>query len=167
MAALAVGETYPAILQRISTSGLSKLDDGAAANIPAPSASVFGPVIARFFLADDFAVYRHGTPGDPVPLAAATSNDPALDASSVPADQLTYFLVAPDGTVTDYATGTTFPTPGGCIQIRPDFVQKCDDATQFSAALDRLDGAVRTSKGTPVTAWNINAGEVSAANFAQ
>ncbi|MEO1745309.1 MAG: hypothetical protein AAFR13_02155 [Pseudomonadota bacterium] len=163
LAALAVKEDYATSLQRITPTGIQSGAAPSAVAGPGAPSGVFGPQFGRYFLTDDFVVYRHGQQADPLPLAAATANDPSLGPTDVPPPvELTYFLVSPQGIVADYAVGTAPTLVGGCVQFIAASVTTCSDATALSRDLDRFDAAMRTSKGLPVSSWNVNASAASA-----
>ncbi len=152
-AALAVKKPYLAAVSQTSE-GLPT----DAAGVAAPSTGPFGPVVGRYFLGDDYVVYRHARQDAPAPLAAVTAGNTTFG----PIDQaqplkLTYFLVAPEGIITDYATGVIAAGAQSCIRVDLGTVSSCADQTSLSAALSVLDGAVRTSSGNAVSSWDVNA----------
>lgn len=130
---------------------------------PSTAETAFGPLIGRYFLTDDFAVHRHLKPvrGLATPQPSATDRilgsaaEPVEPAPFAPYEQLTYFLVNPDGIVTGIATGRLVGETDRCIMVEPgtELVQTCDDPARLDADLRRLDATVRTLDGLPVSSW--------------
>ncbi|MEL6920758.1 MAG: hypothetical protein AAFO77_06995, partial [Pseudomonadota bacterium] len=142
LAALAVNKNYALAMQTITSRGVSRAPaNNTAAGPTAPKATdVFGPQFSRYFLSDDFVVYRHGKQADPVPLAAATANDTSLGPIDQPPPyELTYFLVSPDGIVADYAVGSVPAAQNGCVRFVAASVSQCESASRLSADLERFD----------------------------
>ena len=155
-AALAVKKPYLSVISQMDASG--RIAAPETAGVAAPSSGIFGPVIGRYFLGDDYVVYRHARQEAPVPLAAVTAGDTSLG----PIDRaqplkLTYFLVAPEGIVTDYATGVIAAEAQGCIRVDAGAASVCTSQAELSRALGLLDAVMRTSAGNPVSAWDVNA----------
>lgn len=120
------------------------------------TAGAFGPVVGRYFLTGDFAVYRH-LKAIPAPLADPSATAEVL--GTVAPDQLqtverlTYFLVNPDGIVTGVASGQVQPDPARCIQVEFELPVICNDIDRLEANLREFDAAVRTSDGFPISVW--------------
>ncbi|MEM1376709.1 MAG: hypothetical protein AAGG69_04895 [Pseudomonadota bacterium] len=161
LAALAVNTPYATAVQTIAPSGFVRTNSSSTAAGPtAPRTDTFGPQFSRYFLVDDFVVYRHGKQADPVPLAAATANDTSLGPLNQPPPyQLTYFLVSPDGIVADYAIGSAQSDARTCIRFVAASVSQCESASRRSSDLQRFDAVMRTASGAPISTWNVNAGQ--------
>lgn len=158
LTALMLDKPYLSSIASIKQTGFPKeAKSNGAMVVPNASGSVFGPLISRYFLTEDFVVYRHGKQANPVPLSAVTANDTSLGpVDSAQPVTLTYFLVDPQGIVVDYATGSVTPDASGCITFSGDSVITCDNATELSAALRRFDQSVITREGATVASWSGN-----------
>ncbi|MGB7432236.1 MAG: hypothetical protein WA921_07185 [Ahrensia sp.] len=130
------------------------------------SETAFGPMINRYFLTDDFVVYQHlkvvepFTPPAPEQsmidqvMGSAAQTPQAVTTQTF--EQLTYFLVNPDGIVTDFASGRLSQNPGRCIQVDAvtELVSTCDDNALLERELASFDQIVRTSNGAMVSSWS-------------
>lgn len=133
---------------------------------PSSNETAFGPMINRYFLTDDFVVYQHLKVVEPfTPSAPEQSMIDQVMGSAAPApqpvtsqtfEQLTYFLVNPDGIVTDFASGRLALNPSRCIQVDAvtELVSTCDDNALLERELSTYDEIVRTSTGALVSSWS-------------
>jgi hypothetical protein len=133
---------------------------------PSEVETAFGPMIGRYFLTDDFSVFRHlkhvrataaddgSVTGEVLGTAAETEDgDTAAQMSGF--EQLTYFLVNPDGVVTGIATGRLLSPQERCIRVdrATELVEKCESTALLDRDLDLFDRTVRTLDGQPLTSW--------------
>lgn len=133
---------------------------------PSPNETAFGPMINRYFLTDDFVVYQHLKVVEPFtpPLPDQSIVDQVLGSVDTPQpvttqtfEQLTYFLVNPDGIVTDFASGRLAPNATRCIQVNAltELVSQCDDNALLERELAAFDTIMRTSDGGAIAGWTV------------
>jgi len=129
---------------------------------PTEFETAFGPMIGRYFLTDDFSVFRHLKHVQPGASDGSIAGDvlgTAVEAETVASpqtfEQLTYFLVNPDGIVTGVASGRLATQETRCVRVEQatERVETCDESTLLDRDLDLFDRTVRTLDGLPVTSW--------------
>lgn len=131
-----------------------------------PAETAFGPMINRYFLTDDFVVYQHLKVVEPFtpPVSEPSMIDQVMGSvaqtpqpvTTQTFEQLTYFLVNPDGIVTDFASGRLAQNPSRCIQVDAvtELVTTCEDNALLERELASFDQIVRTSTGALVSSWS-------------
>lgn len=115
-------------------------------------ATIYGPMIGAYALADGDRVYRH--------IDNVESSSTSVDAGIVMRREsvatryrLAYFRVGPDGIVKDWATGALPGERLGCTWYAAGFIRQCAGDEQRLQSLAVYDSLVRTSSGAPLSAW--------------
>jgi hypothetical protein len=115
-------------------------------------ATIYGPMIGEYRLADGDVVYRH--------IDNVESSRTNVDAGFVMQQEtvatryrLAYFRVQPDGIVKDWATGTLPGERLGCTWYAGGFVEQCSSDAQRLQSLAVYDSLVRTSTDEPLSSW--------------
>ncbi|BAV45793.1 Uncharacterized protein MLTONO_0890 [Mesorhizobium loti] len=117
-------------------------------------ATIYGPMIGAYRLADGDTVYRH--------IDNVESTRTNVDAGVLMQREsvgtryrLAYFRVGPDGIVKDWATGALPGERLGCTWYAGGFVQQCSSETQRLQSLAVYDSLVRTSNDRPLPSWGV------------
>lgn len=141
----ATGKSYA----QIATQNPMSLDGMAGATI-------YGPMIGSYALADGETVYRH--------IDNVGSSSTNVDAGLIMRSEsvatryrLAYFRVGPDGTVRDWATGTLPGERLGCTWYAGGFVRQCASDEQRLQSLAVYDTLVMTSASQPLNSWGMPA----------
>jgi hypothetical protein len=115
-------------------------------------ATIYGPMIGQYRLADGDTVYRH--------IDNVESTRTSVDAGFMMQREnvasryrLAYFRVGPDGIVKDWATGSLPGERLGCTWYAGGFVRQCSSEAQRLQSLTVYDSLVQTSSGQPVSSW--------------
>lgn len=115
-------------------------------------ATIYGPMIGAYALADGDRVYRH--------IDNVESSSTSVDAGILMRRErvatryrLAYFRVGPDGIVKDWATGALPGERLGCTWYAAGFIRQCASDAQRLQSIAVYDSLVRTSGGAALSAW--------------